>query len=36
MTATTCDTGGLLLRAVLADPASDDARLINHCKTSRF
>ena len=28
MTATTCDTGGLLLRAVLADPASDAARLI--------
>lgn len=28
MTATTCDTGAALLRAVLADPASDDARLI--------
>lgn len=28
MTATTCDTGSGLLRAVLADPASDDSRLI--------
>lgn len=28
MTATTCDTGSSLLRAVLADPASDAARLI--------
>jgi uncharacterized protein (TIGR02996 family) len=28
MTATTCDTGTALLRAVLADPASDDCRLI--------
>lgn len=28
MTATTCDTGAALLRAVLADPASDTARLI--------
>lgn len=28
MTATTCDTGSGLLRAVLADPASDAARLI--------
>lgn len=28
MTATTCDTGGLLLRNVLSDPGSDDSRLI--------
>lgn len=28
MTATTCDNGSALLRTVLADPASDDARLI--------
>lgn len=28
MTAATCDTGSGLLRAVLADPASDDSRLI--------